>query len=112
MKAIFTKNSILFNVRENGVETEEILIDEGTRAKYQILKFENGNLKMIPFWGITDKVKAQADIASRVISGHSSSLSTEGWDRVVYEKPDLRPSIVFNYGVQLAKQVNPTVTFK
>jgi hypothetical protein len=112
MKAVFTKNGILYNVKENGLETEEILIDEGTRAKYQILKFDGGNLKMIPFWGITDKVKAQIDMSSRIISGHSSSVSTESWDRAIYEGPDLRPSIVYNYGVQLARQVTLTVTFK
>jgi hypothetical protein len=110
MKAVFRKNGILYNVKENGLETEEILIDEGTRAKYQVIEYEDNVLKMVPFWGITDKVKMQITMWAGYVA--ASSYSTESWDRVIYDTYTSRPAKVFHYGIQLAKQVNPDLTYK
>ena len=110
MKTVFKKNGILYNVKENGLETEEILIDEGTRAKYQVIEYEGNILKIIPFWGITDKVKSQMVLWAGADA--ASAYSTDTWNRVNYKSSNGRAERVFHYGIHLAREVNPNVTYK
>jgi hypothetical protein len=109
VKTVLKKNLIMYKEYEGGIETEEILIDEGTRAKYKIYQYDD-MIKMISFWGITQAVKSQII----VFAGYSaaSAYSTEGYTRVIYDRDVKRPARVFSYGYQLMKEIDPKLRVK
>lgn len=113
VKSVLQKNTIMFRESEGGLETEEILIDEGTRAMYKVYAYEN-NLKIVPYWGITQKVKSAMTVWAGY--GAASAYSTDDWERAVYEKgmngKMSRPGMVFSYGYELAKQVDGNAKVK
>lgn len=95
-----TDNTIHYYLSDNGAVTEEILIDDGTRAQYK-LYFLDDQIKIIPYWGYTQKVINQAQI----IGGYeTANFMSKDLNRVVYNKNELRPKKVFDYGVMLARQ--------
>jgi hypothetical protein len=110
VKEILKKNTILYKEFDGGIETEEILIDKGTRAKYKFYIYNGNNLKVQSFWGITDAVKSQMIIWAG--SNAVSAYSTESWDRATYEKGTNRPNMVFIYGYNLTKQIDSNLTLK
>lgn len=71
-------NTISYYHGEFGLETEDILLDERTRAKYDIYPLDSTTIKVVPHWGITKK-----------------------WKRVVYKSSEISPKKVFDYGVGL-----------
>ena len=88
---------IMFNKIEGGYRTEEILLDEGTKAVYAVHVYEQG-IKVVPYWGITDKVRNQI----MLVAGYShSQYASQELQRVIYRPAELRPKMVFDYGVQV-----------
>jgi hypothetical protein len=112
--SILSNENILYNKLENGYETSEILIDEGTRAKYRIFRQTDGTVKIIPYWGITAKVNSQIAGMQHALVGYSTvnSNSAMDWDRVSYKKDEKRPKMVFDYGVQLIQKITPDIKFQ
>jgi hypothetical protein len=107
-----TKESILYTKFENGYETSEILLDEGTRAKYKILSVDS-TIIIMPFWAITEKVAGNIATAQILIAGYSSyRYDANNWSRVIYDVDAKRPKRVFDYGVQLAKKVTNDISYK
>lgn len=96
--AVLKEEGIMYNYKEGGVETEEIMIDEGTRARFSIYEYTDA-LKLVPYWGITDKVRQ--NIALWAGYGAASTYSNE-LTRVVYNKSETRPKTVFDYAAQIA----------
>ena len=88
---------IMFNKVEGGYRTEEILLDEGTKAVYAVHVFEQG-IKVVPYWGITDKVRNQIAL---VAGYNSTQYSTSEMQRVIYKPMETRPKMVFDYAVQV-----------
>lgn len=57
------KNTIAYTKNEIGYVTESFNIDDGTVARFNI--YENdGTIKVVPYWGITDKVRNQIAFAT------------------------------------------------
>lgn len=96
----FRSEGILLQRMDGGAQTEEILIDEATRAKYTIHEFEN-LVKIIPYWGVTDKVRQEMAIWL----GYAASQHHNDMERVVYNNQSGRPKMVFDYGIQIAFKV-------
>lgn len=94
---VFNENGILTNSSDGGFETEEILLDNGTRAMYKVHSFENLT-RITAFWGITSAVKSQMIVWAG--SDAASAYDTKSWDMVLYNKKETRPKKVFDYAVQ------------
>jgi len=76
---------------ENGYETSEILLDEGTRAKYTFIQYDD-QILIIPYWGITEKVASQISGMQHAMVGYSTSTNSAlSWDRVIYDVNKTRP---------------------
>lgn len=86
--------SIGFTTNETGVDTEEVLLDEGTKAKYRLYPVDGG-VKVVPYWGFTQKVAGQIRFWTGI------NQSTEELTRIKYTTSAGRPKMVFDYGVQL-----------
>lgn len=91
-------NYIAYNIDDWGIETHEILLDEGTRAAYKVYPLDSTGFKVVPYWGYTDKVISQAALWGG--STATASMSHE-MTRVIYKKESLRPKRVFDYAIQL-----------
>ena len=102
VKDALQSNTIMFVVVDGGLQTEEILIDEATRARFNVYRVDGG-FKVVPYWGITDRVKA--DMTTLVGYGMASTLSTNDWKRVIYEPTRVRSKMVFDYAVGVFKTV-------
>ncbi len=98
IKAIFNKSGVMTTTFDGGFQTEEILIDEGTRAMYKVHEFDE-YIRLTAFWGITDKVKSQITMWAGYVA--ASSVDTDDWDRVIYQNDKTRPKRVFDYAVQI-----------
>lgn len=98
VKASLKENTIAYVQNDLGLETEEILLDEGTRAIYKVYVLDSAAVKIVPFWGFTDKVIAEAQLWGGTAA--ASTMSHE-MKRVIYKRKELRPKKVFDYGVQL-----------
>jgi len=98
VKEAFKNKGIMLKSMEGGFETEEILLDEGTRAMYKAHEFDN-QIRITAFWGITQKVKSQMT----VWAGHdaASAYDVHAWDKVIYDNKSKRPKRVFDYVVQI-----------
>lgn len=90
--------TIAYTAQEWGIETHEIMLDEGTRAVYNLYALDSATVKVVPYWGYTDKVISEAQIWGGTAA--TNSMSNE-MRRVLYKRKELRPKRVFDYGVQL-----------
>ncbi len=102
VKGALRANTITYYQSDYGLETEDIFLDEGTRAKYNIYPLDSVTVKVVPHWAITQKVIGQATAWVGTIG--ASGMSTE-WQRVVYKTSEIRPKKVFDYGVGLFKDL-------
>ena len=98
VKNAFKNNGILIKSMEGGFETEEILLDEGTRAKYKAHAFDN-QVRISAFWGITQKVKSHMIMVAG--TAYASSYDVNAWNKVLYDNKSARPKRVFDYAVQI-----------
>lgn len=80
---------------EAGLNTEQIMIDEGTKAEYRIYTIDSASVKVVPYWGYTEKVASEVRIWTGV------RVNTEEMKRIIYSKDAGRPKKVFDYGVQV-----------
>jgi hypothetical protein len=103
IKQVFKNNQILYKTFETGIETEIIMLDEGTKAQYKVYAFDS-DLKITAYWGITDKVKSQMVIWAG--ANAASAYNTESMDLVLYDSKALRPKKVFDYVTQLLNKEN------
>lgn len=94
---VLKKNGILYNRTESGLQTEDFMIDEGTRARFTLQQFD-GSVRVIPYWGITDKVRNQM----MMVTGYShSQYASNEMQRVIYKPMEKRPKMVFDYAAQV-----------
>lgn len=93
-------NQIMFQRNENGIMTEEFLIDQGTRAQYRLYEMD-GMIKCTPYWGITGQVQSQVALWA----GQAAATGSGDMRRVVYNSQETRPATVFHYAVQLFSPV-------
>ncbi len=98
VKKAFISSGILIKSMEGGFKTEEILIDEGTRAMYKVHEFDN-QIRITAFWGVTQKVKT--DMAIFAGEDAANMYDVHSWDKVVYNNKEKRPKRVFDYAVQI-----------
>jgi hypothetical protein len=114
VKSAFAQNNIFVkSIEDNqGLETEETLLDKGTRAKYKIYDMGEGRLKMVPFYGITAAVKST--MVMWVGYAAASAYDTSEWFRCEYvTATNSRAKMVFDYGVQILKSSGITsITYK
>jgi|GEM_PF-1600914 len=103
-------NYIAFDLHDQAVITQEVLLDEGTRARYEIYSLDSALIKVVPYWGYTDKVKSETAVWLGYAA--ASTMSTE-MTRVIYKKDAARPKRVFDYGVQiLSRRNSANIVFK
>ena len=103
VKEAFKSKGIMLKSMEGGFETEELLIDEGTRAMYKVHEFDN-QIRITAFWGMTSKVKSQMVVWAGYAA--SSAFDVHSWDKVIYDNKELRPKRVFDYSVQIIEASN------
>lgn len=101
IKQALNANSILYTTSENGLQTEDFLIDDCTRAKFVVTEYD-GVIKVIPYWGITDKVRNQIQFSTIMATGMTNPYApTDQMQRVIYKKTETRPKMVFDYALQV-----------
>jgi hypothetical protein len=98
VKEAFKNKGIMLKTMEGGFETEELLLDEGTRAMYKVHEFDD-QIRVTAFWGITSKVKSQMIVWAGYAA--SSAYDVHSWDKVIYENGSTRPKKVFDYVIQI-----------
>lgn len=98
IKELFKDNQIMYKTFETGIETEIVLLDEGTKAQYKVYEFDN-NIKITSYYGITDKVKSQMVLWAGAAA--ASAYDTQSMNIVVYNENLLKPKRVFDYLVQM-----------
>jgi len=110
-KEVLKANNIMYKAADDGggIETEEFMIDEGTRAKFKVYVFDD-KLKIVPYWGITQKVKSEMTVW--VGYAAASAYDVNALDRAIYDNNTSRPGKVFCYACQLAKKMNVQLTYK
>jgi hypothetical protein len=96
---VLKAENILYTVNESGAQTEEIMLDEGTRARLNIYEFEGGMIKIVPYWGVTDAVRSE--VAMWAGQAQAAAMTNE-LKRVIYKRSDTRPKKVFDYAVNIA----------
>ena len=103
VKQAFKNKGIMLKSMEGGFETEELLLDEGTRAMYKVHEFDD-QVRITAFWGITSKVKSQMVVWAGYAA--SSAYDVHSWDKVIYDKNSTRPKKVFDYAIQIVEASN------
>ena len=103
VKAAFINSGIMVQSKEGGFETEEMLLDEGTRAKYKAHVFDN-QIRVTAFWGITQKVKGE--ITAWAGQAAASAYDVKAVDQVIYDNKATRSKKVFDYAVQVLEANN------
>ena len=98
VKQTFINKGIMVNTLEGGFETEELLIDEGTRAKYRVHIFDN-QIRISSYWGITQQVKSTMTVWAGYAA--ASAYDTHSFNQVIYREEAKRPKRVFDYAVQI-----------
>ncbi len=88
IKQAFKNKGIMIKSMEGGFKTEEMLLDEGTRAMYKAHEFDE-QIRVTAFWGITQKVKSQIIVWAG--SAAASAYDVHAWDQVIYDKNKERP---------------------
>jgi len=109
VKQAFKNKGIMIKSMEGGFETEEILLDEGTRAMYKAHEFDE-QVRITAFWGITQKVKSQIIVWAGAAA--ASAYDVHAWDQVIYDKDAIRPKKVFDYAVQIIETNNIQYSFR
>ncbi|RLD55451.1 MAG: hypothetical protein DRJ01_16640 [Bacteroidetes bacterium] len=109
VKQAFKNKGIMLSSIEGGFKTEEILLDEGTRAMYKAHTFDN-QIKITAFWGITQKVKS--NIVVWAGADAASAYDVRAWDKVIYERDMKRPKRVFDFAVQIIEESNLKFSFR
>lgn len=105
---VLSDNQIMYQRNENGISTEEFLIDGATRAQYRFYQFED-KIKCVPYWGVTGEVQAQV----AMWAGMAAAQGTDQMARISYSYNNVhsRPETVFDYAVQLCSPL-ATLFFK
>jgi hypothetical protein len=109
VKQAFKNKGIMLSSMEGGFKTEELLLDEGTRAMYKAHTFDN-QVKITAFWGITQKVKSNIIVWAGADA--ASAYDVHAWDKVIYEQDAKRPKRVFDYVVQIIEESNLKYSFR
>jgi len=109
VKQAFKKSGTMVKSLEGGFETEEILIDEGTRAMYKVHEFDE-QVRVTAFWGITQKVKSEMVVWAGADA--ASAYDVHSWDQVVYDRDVKRPKRVFDYAIQIIEAYNLNYTLR
>jgi hypothetical protein len=109
IKEAFKAKGIMIESLEGGFKTEEILLDEGTRAMYKVNQFDN-QVRITAFWGITQKVKSQMIVWAGADA--ASAYDVNAWDQVIYDNKAARPKRVFDYAVQILNESNFKYSFR
>jgi len=109
VKEAFKNKGILLVSMEGGFKTDEILLDEGTRAMYKANDFD-GQIKITAFWGITQKVKSQMIVWAG--ANAASAYDVNAWDQVIYDKNAKRSKKVFDYAVQIMEENHLNFSFR
>jgi len=103
VKDMFRNNGILIKTMGGGFITDEILLDEGTRAMYKAVQFD-GQVQLSAYWGITQKVKSEMVVWAG--QSAASAYDVNAWTKVLYNKASWRPKKVFDYLVQVVESKN------
>lgn len=101
VKEAFQSKGILLISMDGGFKTDEVMLDEGTRAMFKANAFDN-QIKITAFWGITQKVKSQIIVFAG--ANAASAYDVNAWDQVIYDKDAKRPKKVFDYAVQIIEE--------
>jgi hypothetical protein len=109
VKAAFTANGIMVKSMEGGFITEDMLLDEGTRAMYKVHDFDN-QIRITSFWGITQKVKSEIILWAGAEA--ASAYDVEAFDQVIYDKSSSRSKKVFDYAIQIIESGNLSYTLR
>lgn len=109
VKQAFKNKGIMIKSMDGGFETEEILLDEGTRAMYKVHEFDD-QVRVSAFWGITQKVKSQMIVWAGAAA--ASAYDITSLDQVIYDKDIKRPKRVFDYAVQIIEANNLKYSFR
>jgi hypothetical protein len=109
VKQAFKNKGIMIKSMEGGFETEELLLDEGTRAMYKVHEYDS-QIRITAFWGITQKVKSQMTVWAGMAA--ASAYDVQAWDRVIYENKSSRPKRVFDYAIQIIEANNLKYSLK
>ncbi len=97
---VLKENTIHYYESGNGIVTDEILLDEGTRAQYKVYEMKS-QIKIVPYWGITQKVINEAQLWGGY---ETTAFMSKDMERVIYNSSKKRPKKVFDYGIMLASQ--------
>lgn len=97
LKEVFVKANFNYTEQVNGFISDEKLLDEYTRASYQVFKKDN-HLTIHCYWGITDEMVGQIAIISE---SQATAYSAKGMKRVVYKSSEARPKFVMDYMANL-----------
>ena len=103
VKEALKNSGIMIRSLEGGFETEELLLDEGTRAMYKVHDFDNQS-RISAFWGITQKVRS--NIALWAGYEAASAYDVHAWNKVIYNKREARSKRVFDYAIQILESNN------
>lgn len=101
MVGVLRRNSIQFTRTEAGLITAPIVLDSKTKAVFSVSSY-GGNLTVIPTWGLTDLSRNEI---YALTGTNANSFATGEMMRIVYNKDTPRTKKVFDYAVQLFKQL-------
>ncbi len=101
MVGVLRRNSIQFTRTETGLITAPIVLDSKTKAVFNVSSY-GGNLTVIPTWGYTDFKRNQVYTMTGL---NANTWATGELRRIVYSKDKLGTKKVFDYAVQLFKQL-------
>jgi hypothetical protein len=109
VKEAFKSKGLMIQSLEGGFKTEEILLDEGTRALYKVNQFDD-QIRITAFWGITQKVKSQMVVWAGADA--ASAYDVNAWDQVIYDNTAKRPKKVFDYLIQILTESNLKYSYR
>lgn len=104
-KSLLQDNDIHYKVTDQGLITDIFLLDEYTRAYYDVFD-NNGRLSIYCYWGITDRLESTIALTNDIIVGSGSGAGYRNDDmyRVVYKNSQARPKMVMDYLVTLLQK--------
>jgi len=112
IKRAFISNGFLIQSMEGGFITDEKLLDEGTRAKYKVVQFDQAS-SITCYWATTEKVASQIRMWQTAIAGYSTyQRDPMDWNQVIYDVGATRPKRVFDYAIQIVESNNFTYNFR
>jgi hypothetical protein len=97
--------NIHYQLNDQGLTTDIFLLDEYTRAYYDVFEDEK-KLSIYCYWGITDQLESTIALTNDAIIGAGSGAGYRNDDmyRVVYKKGQARPKMVFDYMVTMLQK--------